>query len=100
MASVADLLEPEVLRVRAGEYLVRAGDVLRDSGAVRIVEFGPTRVTASVADRVDRSVVLIAREATLDVSCTCDMPSATGLCPHVVAVAIETWFRSPNREAP
>ena len=97
MASVADLVEPEALAERAGEYLQRAGVVLRASGHVRIVEFGPTRVTAQVEDGAARSVVLAAGGAGLDASCDCGQPSASGLCPHVVAVAIETWERAPKR---
>jgi uncharacterized Zn finger protein len=97
MTSVADLVEPGALAARAGEYLQRAGDVLRASGRVRILEFGPTRVTAEVDDRAMRSVVLAAGAAGLDASCTCNEPAASGLCPHVIAVAVETWERAPNR---
>jgi uncharacterized Zn finger protein len=97
MASVADLVEPETIRERAGEYLQRAGEVLRGSGHVRMVEFGPTRVTAGVDDGVPRSVTLEATSAGLQASCDCGAPSANGLCPHIVAVAIETWQRAPKR---
>ena len=97
MASVADLVEPEALEKRAGEYLQRAGVVLREHGHVQIIEFGPTRVTATVEDLGARSVVLGASAAGLEASCDCDAPAASGLCPHVVAVAIETWERAPNR---
>ena len=97
MASVADLVEPEALRERAGEYLQRAGEVLRGSGQVRVLEFGPTRVTAGVEDGVARSVTLEATSAGLQASCDCGAPSANGLCPHIVAFAIETWQRAPRR---
>ena len=97
MPSIADLVEPEALAQRAGEYLARAGEVLRASGHVRIVEFGPTRVTAQVEDDALRSVVLAAGASGLDASCDCGHPTANGLCPHVVAVAIETWERAPKR---
>jgi uncharacterized Zn finger protein len=97
MASVADLVEPEELKARAGEYLQRAGEVLRQNGRVRLVEFGPTRVTAEVEDRETRSVRLEAAPTGLQATCDCGDPSANGLCPHVVAVAIETWHRAPNR---
>jgi uncharacterized Zn finger protein len=98
MASVADLVEPEALQARAGEYLQRAGEVLREHGVVHIIEFGPMRVTASVEDRGARSVVLDSTAAGLEASCDCDAPAASGLCPHVVAVAIETWQRTPKRQ--
>jgi uncharacterized Zn finger protein len=97
MASVADLVEPEALRERAGEYLQRAGEVLRGSGQVRMVEVGPTRVTAGVEDGGPRSVRLEATSTGLQASCDCGAPSANGLCPHIVAVAIETWQRAPKR---
>jgi uncharacterized Zn finger protein len=97
MASVADLVEPEALQARAGEYLQRAGEILRDHGRVEILEFGPLRVTATVEDGRARSVVLGSTAAGLEASCDCDQPSASGLCPHVVAVAIETWQRAPKR---
>jgi uncharacterized Zn finger protein len=97
MASVADLVEPSVLQARAGEYLQRAGEVLRDSGRVRIVEFAPTRVTAQVDDGGTRSVELESTEGGLQALCDCGAPSASGLCPHAVATAIETWHRAPKR---
>jgi uncharacterized Zn finger protein len=97
MASVADLVEPELLRERAGEYLQRAGEVLRESGRVRIVEFAPMRVTAAVDDGGIRSVELESTPGGLQASCSCGAPSADGLCPHAVATAIETWHRAPNR---
>ena len=99
MASVADLVEPGSLRERAGEYLQRAGEVLRDHGHVRIAEFGPTRVTATVDDGEPRSVSLAASGNRLETDCTCGTRSENGLCPHVVAVALETWERAPNRRS-
>lgn len=97
MASVADLVEPEALLERAGEYLQRAGEVLRDGGHVRLVEFGPMRVTAEVEDEGTRSVSLESSPSGLEATCDCGTPSRTGLCPHIVAVAIETWIRAPSR---
>jgi uncharacterized Zn finger protein len=97
VASVADLVEPEALQARAGEYLQRAGQVLRDHGRVQIVEFGPLRVTATVEDGPSRSVILGSTAAGLETVCDCGVPAASGLCPHVVAVAIETWQRAPQQ---
>jgi uncharacterized Zn finger protein len=97
MPSVADLVEPVGLRERAGEYLARAGDVLRSNGRVRFDDFGPTRIAASVEDGGSRSVVLEARSAALITSCTCGTVTEDGLCPHIVATAFETWDRAPNR---
>jgi uncharacterized Zn finger protein len=97
MPSVADLVEPGPLRERAGEYLARAGDVLRAHGRVHLAEFGPTRVAASVEDDGARDVVLQAGDAGLLASCTCGAMTDDGLCPHIVATALETWDRAPNR---
>jgi uncharacterized Zn finger protein len=99
MASVADLVEPVALRDRAGEYLAHAGEVLRAAGAVRLVELGPIRVAATVEDGPTRAVVLEARGAVLATSCDCGAPNADGLCPHIVAAALETWERAPDRRA-
>jgi uncharacterized Zn finger protein len=96
VATLADLVAPDLLRERAGEYLHRAGEVLRDSSRVRIVEFGPTRVAAEVDDGGARSVVLDSTTGELTATCDCGLPSANGLCPHIVAVAIETWLRAPD----
>ena len=96
MASVADLVEPDAIRERAGEYLARAGQVLRDGGHVRLDGFGPTRVTAEVADGDSRAVVLESTSVGLIASCGCG-GTADALCPHVVAVAFETWERAPKR---
>jgi hypothetical protein len=95
--SVADLVEPGQLRERAGEYLARAGDVLRSHGRVRFDDFGPTRVAASVDDDGTRAVVLEARSSELITSCTCGRVTDDGLCPHIVATAFETWERAPER---
>jgi uncharacterized Zn finger protein len=97
VASVADLVESAGICERAGEYLERAGQVLRESGRVRLIEFGPTRVTAEVEDDGARSVVLDSTSDGLRSGCDCGAQTTDGLCPHVVAVAIETWHRAPDR---
>ncbi|TMF40994.1 MAG: hypothetical protein E6I26_01775 [Chloroflexi bacterium] len=97
MASVADLVEPEGLRERAGEYLERAGQVLRESGRVQLVELGPVRVLATVDDGGVRTVRLESGSDGLVVACDCEAPAASGWCPHAVATAIETWHRAPPR---
>jgi uncharacterized Zn finger protein len=97
VASVADLVEREGLRERAGEYLERAGQVLREHDRVRLIEFGPTRVTAEVDDDGTRLVVLESASGGLRSACDCGAQTTNGLCPHVVAAAIETWHRAPDR---
>jgi len=61
------------------------------------VEVGPTRVRGRVDDGGTRSVTLESTSAGLKAACDAADPSASGLCPHVVAVAIETWHRAPQR---
>jgi len=98
MASVADLVEPEILRERAGEYLQRAGEVLRAAGRVNIVDFGPMRVMAQVADGSERhETELAAGSDGLALRCDCPGGRDQRFCPHTVATAIETWHRAPNR---
>ena len=60
VASVADLVEPDVLRERAGEYLHRAGEVLRAAGAVQLMDVEPMRVTAAVQDGGERHTAELA----------------------------------------
>jgi uncharacterized Zn finger protein len=96
--SVADLVEPDAFRERAGEYLTRAGEVLRASGRVRIVELGPVRVAGEVEDGATRTVTLASGPTGLATGCDCGAMNAVGLCPHVVAVAFETWERAPKRQ--
>jgi uncharacterized Zn finger protein len=99
MPSVADLVEPDAFRERAGEYLSRAGETLRAAGHVRIVEFGPVRIAGQVDDGPTRTVTLAAGPTGLATGCDCGTMNEAGLCPHVVAVAFETWERAPKRGA-
>lgn len=97
MASVADLVEPEVLRERAGEYLQRAGEVLSAAGAVQLMDVGPMRVTAEVQDGGERHTAeLAATPDGLSIRCDCPGGGAHEFCPHTVATAIETWQRAPK----
>jgi uncharacterized Zn finger protein len=98
MASVADLVEPEALREKAGEYLLRAGEVLRAAGSVNIVDFGPTRVTAQVEDGGERHQAALEFAADgLSIRCDCLGGGDQRFCPHTVATAIEAWHRAPER---
>jgi uncharacterized Zn finger protein len=99
MPSVADLVEPDALRARAGEYLARAGDVLRASGHVDIVTLTPLRVAADIEDGVRRHVELAATDGGLVVTCDCGSAGDDGWCPHAVATAFETWERAPKRRS-
>ena len=98
MASVADLVAPETLREKAGEYLQRAGEVLRAAGRVTIVDLGPMRVTAQVDDAGEQHLAeLDATPDGLSVRCDCPGGGDQQFCPHTVATAIETWHRAPER---
>jgi uncharacterized Zn finger protein len=97
VTSVADLVEPDVLRERAGEYLQRAGEVLRAAGGVTIVEFSPLRVSAQVEDGgAQHRAELVSTQDGLSISCDCLEGAGGRFCPHTVATAIETWERAPQ----
>jgi uncharacterized Zn finger protein len=96
MPSVADLVAPDILAARAGEYLQRAGEVLRSSGQVRLIAFTESRVTGEVADGEERYEVELATSGG-DLTTRCDCPTgrAGTFCPHAAAVAIEASHRTP-----
>ena len=94
MTTLADLVGPDVLAARAGEYLQRAGEVLRSSGQVRLLAFTPDRVTGEVTDGGERhEVELAAAGDDLTTRCDCPTGRAGMFCPHAAAIAIETWHR-------
>ncbi len=95
MPSVADLVAPDLLAARAGEYLQRAGEVLRSSGQVHLIAFSESRVTGEVADGGERHEVELAAAGD-DLAARCDCPTgrAGTFCPHAAAVAIEAWHRA------
>jgi uncharacterized Zn finger protein len=88
MPSVADLVAPDVLAARAGEYLQRAGEVLRSSGQVHLIAFSESRVTGE-----RHEVELAAAGDDLTARCDCPTGRAGTFCPHAAAVAIEAWHR-------
>ena len=99
MGSFADLIEPGRLRALAGEYLERAGEVLRASGAVHLMDAGPQRITSEVEDGgVRHATELVATPGGLTVRCDCPGGAAGGWCPHTVATVIESWQRPAGRE--
>jgi uncharacterized Zn finger protein len=97
MPTVADLLEPPVLERLTGGDEYGAGRALVDSGAVKVVEFGPLRVLADVIDRGRSArVALDSHAGSLDWQCSCrGLPA--GACRHVAAAGIVTWERAPKR---
>ena len=99
MASLAELIEPGRLRALAGEYLERAGEVLRASGAVHLKDVGPLRITSEVEDGgVRHPTELVATPGGLTVRCDCPGGADGGWCPHTVATVIESWHRPADHE--
>jgi uncharacterized Zn finger protein len=97
MASVADLVDPPSLEALAGAYVVTAGTSLVTRDAVRIVEIDPQHVVAEVVDDETRRVELSAATQSLEWSCSCPSGAEGTPCPHLAAVAVETWRRAPDR---
>ena len=98
MASFAELIEPGRLRALAGEYLERAGEVLRGSGAVHLIDAGPLRITGEVEDGgVRHPTELVETPGGLAVHCDCPGGANGGWCPHTVATLIESWQGPQDR---
>ena len=97
MPSVADLVEPAALERLTGADEYGAGRALADGGAVKVIEFGPLRVLAEVADRGRSARVdLQSGNGSLDWQCSCrGLPA--GACRHVAAAGIVTWRHAPKR---
>jgi uncharacterized Zn finger protein len=88
MPSVADLVEPAMLPQRASEADLEAGRALAERGSVTLARFGPLEVHATVADDVDRHVVLRSTAARLVWSCDCPDGQEGKFCRHC-AVTLE-----------
>ncbi|GAA5082058.1 putative Zn finger protein [Thermocatellispora tengchongensis] len=87
MPSIAGLLEAEI--ARAPDAVRARGAELNRSGAVQVVRFGPSAVTAEVdgpAHRVEFTLV----NGTLHWFCTCPEGRAGAFCHHCVAAAHST----------
>ena len=101
MPSVADLVEQPALEQMTGADNFAAGQDLADAGDVRLVEFGPLRIVAEVADGGGAArVELAAIRDILEWSCDCAEGRAGVACRHVAAAGIETWRRAPVRRTP
>ncbi len=98
MASVADLVEERAIRQLVGPEPYADGLALADSGAVRLVEFGPMTVVAEVADgSPEPRVELESLDGELAWRCECPEGVAGLGCRHLAATAIVTWRLSPAR---
>jgi uncharacterized Zn finger protein len=97
MPSVADLADGSSLQAIADARGWQDGLDLANAGAVTIHEFGPMRVTATVNAPDGPAEVELRGGDRLAYECDCtDAPEA---CRHVVAVALETWRRAPDRRS-
>src|SRR3954468_22834367 len=96
MPSVADLVEEADLRGRADSETYSRGVELAER--VRMSAFGPLRVEATVEAGGENAVVeLRATDTGLGWDCSLGDASAALICPHVVAVAVETTRRARQR---
>jgi uncharacterized Zn finger protein len=97
MASVVELVHQDALHRLASPTGYRQGVDLAVSGCVQLASIAPARVTARVEDLVLQHVELRATGNGLSWSCTCREGERQAPCKHSVAVAVETWQRSPSR---
>ena len=100
MASVADLVAPEVLQRLATAEDLRAGSALANAGAVRLTTFGPLNVLATVETDGGSAHVELRGGSVLTFECSCAAGRSGAFCGHIVAVAVETWRRAPRRRSP
>ena len=98
MPSVADLVDDATLRRLADAETYARG--VESAARVRLSAFGPLRVAATVeTGETPAEVELAVAEDELAWSCSAGDASSALICPHVIAVAVETWRRSPKRTA-
>ena len=92
MRSVADLVSPDRLNTLATPSNLRLGREIKDKGGVKLGEFGPLRVTATVggteATGSRRKVELRSENGELGWTCTCT--NSDLFCKHCAAVALVT----------
>ena len=100
MASVADLVSPDVLQGLATPDDLRAGSAMANAGAVRLTTFGPLNVLATVDTDGPAAQLDVRGGSVLTFECSCAAGRSGAFCGHIVAVAVETWRRSPRRRAP
>jgi uncharacterized Zn finger protein len=99
MASVADHVDEAALQARAGKDAFAAGVAWADEGLVRMIEFGPLHVRATVVTADEPIVDLTSNGDQLGWSCTCAEGAAGGFCAHAVAVSTDTWRKAPKRSS-
>lgn len=96
MPSVADLVDDAALRTLADAETYARGKEL--ASRVRMSAFGPQRAAATVGSGDEpASVELTVTPDGLAWTCSAGDASPALVCPHVIAVAVETRRRSPAR---
>jgi|GEM_PF-6615895 len=97
MRKIADLIEAEAERADQAA-LVRGGELAR-AGAVQLVRFGPSRVTAEVDDGAACVEFRIVDE-TLCWHCGCPEGREGAFCAHCVATAQSVRIRTDRKDSP
>jgi hypothetical protein len=98
MSSVADLVDDATLRHLADAETYSRGLELAER--VRMAAFGPTRVEAKVESGDPPAVVeLTVGPVGLAWQCSDGDASPAIICPHAVAVAVETRRRASSQRA-
>jgi len=95
VASVADYVDDPALRRLADQETYSRGVEL--AARVRMTAFAPLRVAATVEGGEEpASVELSATPDGLAWTCSAGDASPAMICPHAVAVGVETWRRAPQ----
>lgn len=100
MDSVADLVEPVKVKVRARPADYKAGEAIARAGGVVLEELNPIKASATVLGpgmNVPHHTHLASDpQIGLQWSCTCTNDK-TLFCKHLVATALMAWQKSPRR---
>ncbi|GAA4225265.1 putative Zn finger protein [Streptosporangium album] len=94
MGTIAELVGPEM--GRAARAAVTRGDELERSGAVQLVRFSPSLVTAEVDDGAAH-VELRAVDGVMHWRCTCAEGRDGAFCAHCVATVRSLTRRGEER---
>jgi hypothetical protein len=97
MDSVADLVEPVKLEVRASVDNYKKGKDIVDANGVMLETFNPLKVTAKVTSPGGeiQHTELSAMPDGLRWTCSCN--SQHEFCAHLVATAIAAWEKAPAK---
>ena len=99
MDSVADLVEPVKVKVRARPADYKEGEAIAQAGGVVLEELNPIKASATVmspGSAAQHTHLASDPQKGLQWSCTCTNDS-TLFCKHLVATALMAWQKSPRR---